>query len=60
MAMYTPGQLEHFIFGDETYLENNIFQTAHQLANVYSHVEHKYEVRLDDSAIDIQINYEKP
>lgn len=59
VAMYTPGQLEHFIFGDETYLENNIFQTAHQLANVYSHVEHKYEVRLDDSAIDIQINYEK-
>ena len=51
----TP-DLESLIFGDRNYLENNTFSTSHQSVNVYSLPEKYYEVRTEDTAVDIQIH----
>ena len=47
---------EHIIFGNETYLEDNAFSTGHQSVNVYGLPEKRYEVRSEDSAVDVQIH----
>ena len=51
----TP-DLEKLMFGDSHYLENNSFSTSHQSVNVYGLPEKRYEVRAEDSAVDIQIH----
>ena len=51
----TP-DLEKQMFGDSHYLENNSFSTSHQSVNVYGLPEKRYEVRAEDSAVDIQIH----
>lgn len=51
----TP-DLERVMFGDEKYLENNAFSTSHQSVNVYGLPEKRYEVRAEDSAVDVQIH----
>ena len=38
------------------YLENNSFATSHQIVNVYGKPELKYEIRSEDTAVDIQIH----
>lgn len=48
--------IESLIFGDPRYLEENTFSTGHQMVNVYRKPERYYEVRSDDSAIDVQIH----
>ncbi len=48
--------LEELIFNDSQYLENNVFSTSHQSVNVYGLPEKIYEVRTEDTAIDIQIH----
>ena len=48
--------LEKLMFGDSQYLENNAFSTSHQNVNVYGLPEKKYEVRTEDTAIDVQIH----
>ena len=48
-------EMEKTMFDDENYLFNNTFVTTHQLANVYTAPSSKYEVRIDDKSIDIQI-----
>ena len=48
--------IEELIFGSKTYLEDNSFSTSHQLVNVYGKPEKRYEVRSEDSAIDVQIH----
>lgn len=48
--------LEDMMFGDSKYLENNAFSTSHQSVNVYGLPEKCYEVRTEDSAIDVQIH----
>ena len=53
---YTSHILEEMIWGNPNYLEENIFSTGHQIVNVYRKPERYYEVRSDDSAIDIQIH----
>jgi len=50
--------VEGMIWGNPNYLEENTFSTGHQMVNVYRKPERYYEVRSDDSAIDVQI-YEK-
>lgn len=52
---FSPGW-EHIIFGSETYLEDNAFSTGHQSVNVYGLPEKRYEVRSEDSAVDVQIH----
>ncbi|MGI6635668.1 MAG: hypothetical protein ACOX7B_10905 [Christensenellales bacterium] len=37
-------------------LENNAFSTSHQSVNVYGLPEKMYEVRTEDSAVDVQIH----
>jgi hypothetical protein len=47
---------EGMIWGNANYLEENTFSTGHQMVNVYRKPERYYEVRSDDSAIDVQIH----
>lgn len=51
----TANQMEQLIFGSRTYLEDNTFSTGHQMVNVYKQAERHYEVRSDESAVDVQI-----
>lgn len=53
---YGSNEIEKMIWGDARYLEENTFSTGHQMVNVYRKPERYYEVRSDDSAIDIQIH----
>ncbi len=55
---YASRIVEEMIWGNESYLEDNTFSTGHQMVNVYRKPERYYEVRSDESAIDVQI-YEK-
>ncbi len=48
--------LESLMFGNSFYLEENTFSTSHQSVNVYGVPEKKYEVRSEDTAVDIQIH----
>lgn len=51
----TP-DLELMMFDDSKYLENNAFSTSHQSVNVYGLPEKRYEVRTEDTAVDLQIH----
>lgn len=53
---YTTKSLEKTIFDNCNYIEENTFSTSHQNVNVYGIPEKKYEVRTEDSAVDIQIH----
>lgn len=48
--------LEKLMFGDSNYLENNAFSTSHQSVNVYGLPEKRYEIRTEDSAVDVQVH----
>lgn len=52
--------LEELMFGDPKYLENNAFSTSHQSVNVYGLPEKCYEVRTEDTAVDVQIHKGAP
>ena len=53
---YASRIIEQMIFGNDSYLEDNTFSTGHQMVNVYRIPERYYEVRSDNSAIDVQIH----
>jgi hypothetical protein len=53
---YTSDKLEEVMFDRKFYIENNTFMTSHQMANVYTEPEKLYEVRIDEQAVDIQVN----
>ena len=55
MTYHTAQEVEKHMFGDTNHIEKNTFVTTHQLANVYTAPSSKYEVRLDDKSIDIQM-----
>lgn len=48
--------IEELMFNNERYLEENSFATSHQNVNVYGLPEKRYEIRSEDSAVDIQIH----
>ncbi len=48
--------IEERIWGNPNFLEENTFSTGHQMVNVYRKPERYYEVRSDESAIDVQIH----
>lgn len=52
----THAELEKILFGDAKYIERNTNVTCHFPVNVYSDSMLKYEVRISDTALDIQIN----
>lgn len=58
VAIFTSNEIENVIFKDKFHIENNTFVTTHQLANVYTQPTQKYEVRIDENAVDIQLNLE--
>lgn len=52
----TAEELERLLFNEEgDFLELHTFVTGHQSVNVYERPEHRYEVRAEDNAIDIQL-----
>lgn len=55
MELHTH-ELEELMFNNNHYLEENSFSTSHQQVNVYSQPERRYEVRNEDSAVDVQIH----
>lgn len=55
-CIYHSRSLEQKMFGLQTYLEENTFSTCHQTVNVYGLPEKKYEIRSEDTAVDIQIH----
>ena len=55
VSQFKATQIENVLFGDRFYLEGKTFVTTHQLANVYTEPTQKYEVRIDDNSIDIQM-----
>jgi superfamily I DNA and/or RNA helicase len=50
--------IEQIIFGSNSYLEDSSFTTSHQSVNVYREPEQRYEIRSEDSAVDVQIYQE--
>lgn len=56
---FTSDQIEKLIFGQSKYLEENTFVTSHQMANVYTEAGMKYEVRIDENSVDVQISDNK-
>ena len=58
-AKYSSSDLEEWMFGSKTYLEDNSFATGHQNVNVYGLPEKTYEIRTEDTAVDIQIHRRK-
>lgn len=53
---FSTDELEELMFGRAGYLEDNTFSTSHQNVNVYGLPEKRYEVRSEDTAIDVQIH----
>ena len=53
---FTSDDIEKILFGKTRYIEENTFVTSHQMANVYTEAGVKYEVRIDDNSVDVQIS----
>lgn len=53
---YHSHRLEEVIFDNSNFLEENAFSTGHQFVNVYGEPEMKYEIRSEDTAVDIQVH----
>ena len=53
--MVNADGIEEIIFKERGYIERNTFVTSHQMANVYSKPASRYEVRIDENSVDIQI-----
>lgn len=53
---YHTSDLEMMMFGKRDYLEENSFTTGHQSVNVYGLPEKKYEIRSEDTAVDVQVH----
>lgn len=47
---------EEKMFDDCAFIEKNTFVTSHQLTNVYTQSEKRYEVHIDDKSVDIQLS----
>ncbi len=50
------GDVEKIIFGNPNYIYENTSIQCHQSVNVFYDTRAKYEIRLSDTALDIQIN----
>jgi hypothetical protein len=51
--------MEKIMFNQSNYIYENSLFTPHQKINVYGKPTKKYEVRYDNSVVDIQINAKK-
>ncbi len=50
---FHANDIEKVIFNESNFLDQKSFSTTHQSVNVYSEVNHLYEVRCEDKAVDI-------
>ena len=57
---YRSNDIETLIFGTPKYLEENSFTTSHQSVNVYGLPNRRYEIRSEETAIDVQIHGGNP
>lgn len=48
--------IEELLFDNRDYFEENAFSTGHQLVNVYGLPEKRYEIRSEESALDVQVH----
>lgn len=55
-AEWHSHDLEKLMFGTGDYLEENTFSTGHQSVNVYGLPEKTYEIRSEDTAVDVQVH----
>jgi hypothetical protein len=53
---WTSQQIEEILFGNPAYLYDHTFATTHQSVNVYTQPEKKYEIRIEETAIDVQVH----
>lgn len=53
---FSAGEIENLIFGESTHIEKSTYVTRHQTTNVYADHFCKYEIRISDDAMDIQVN----
>ena len=53
---WTSADIEDILFGVHDFLYENTFATTHQSVNVYTKPEKKYEIRIEETAIDVQVN----
>ena len=58
LSVINADVIEKVIFNDANFIMHNTFVTSHQMANVYTDAQKLYEVRIDETAVDIQINAE--
>lgn len=54
----STNELEFLLFNNSSYLEENAFSTGHQLVNVYGLPEKRYEIRSEETAVDVQVHGE--
>ena len=54
--VHRTNELEECMFGNPNFIDENSFSTGHQSVNVYGAPEKRYEVRADETAVDIQIH----
>jgi flagellar biosynthesis GTPase FlhF len=52
---WQSADIEQIIFNQDDYLYENTFATTHQSVNIYTKPEKKYEIRIEDTAIDVQV-----
>ena len=53
---FAAQDIEKQMFGEENYLEKNSFATGHQNVNVYALPERRYEIRSEETAVDVQLH----
>ena len=53
---WTSADIEEILFEKHDFLYENTFATTHQSINVYTEPEKKYEIRVEETAIDVQVN----
>lgn len=56
--IHETSSVEKAVFGSETFIEDNAFSTGHQSVNVYGAPEMRYEVRSEETAVDVQIQHD--
>ena len=49
--------IEQIMFGQTDFLYENTFATTHQSVNVYTEPEKKYEIRIEETAVDVQVRF---
>lgn len=54
--VFNSDLIESVIFKQRLFLESHAFVTTHQLANIYTAAQARYEIRIDNNAIDVQID----